>query len=127
MLLLALRHWPALRLPPLFDDGYVSAAISVVLLAIVLVLAHRLERAIKRAESAARLQQQVLDALQAGLVLFDANSRIVFSNQSFLRQYASLGAAASPGATYGNSCARWWPTAWRPTQPARKRRGSRAA
>ena len=100
LLLLALRHWPALRLPPLFDDGYLSAAISVVLLAIVLVLAYRLERAIKRAQSAARLQQQVLDALQAGLVLFDANSRIVFSNQSFLRQYASLGAAASPGATY---------------------------
>ena len=100
LLLLALRHWPVLSLPPLFDDGYFSVAISVVLLAIVLVLAHRLERAIKRAQSAARLQQQVLDALQAGLVLFDANSRIVFSNQSFLRQYASLGAAASPGATY---------------------------
>ena len=100
LLLLALKHWPALRLPPLFDDGYFSAAISVVLLAIVLVLAHRLERAIRRAQSAARLQQQVLDALQAGLVLFDANSRIVFSNQSFLRLYASLGAAASPGATY---------------------------
>ena len=100
LLLLALTHWPALRLPPLFDHGYFSAAIPVVLLAIVLVLAHRLERAIKRAQSAARLQQQVLDALQAGLVLFDANSRIVFSNQSFLRQYASLGAAASPGATY---------------------------
>ena len=73
LLLLALRHWPGLSLPTLFDDGYFSVAISVLLLAIVLVLARRLARALDRAESAARLQQQVLDALEAGLVLFDAN------------------------------------------------------
>ena len=100
LLLLALRHWPGWSLPTLFDDGYFSAAISVVLLAIVLVLARRLARALDRAESAARLQQQVLDALEAGLVLFDANGRIVFCNRHFLRLYANLGAAASPGATY---------------------------
>ena len=100
LLLLALRHWPVLSLPTLFYDGYFSAAISVLLLAIVLVLGGRLARALHRAESAARLQQEVLDALEAGLVLFDANGCIVFCNRHFLRLYGSLGAAALPGATY---------------------------
>lgn|GEM_PF-843429 len=100
LLLLALKLWPGLSLPTLFDPGYFSVVVSVVLLAIVLVLAHRLARALDRAESAARLQQQVLDALQAGLVLFDSDGRIVFCNQHFLRVYASLGAAALPGASY---------------------------
>jgi PAS domain-containing protein len=45
-------------------------------------------------------QQQVLDALEAGLVLFDAGGRIVFCNRHFLRVYAALGDAASPGASY---------------------------
>ena len=100
LLLLALRHWPGLSLPTLFDDGYFSVAISVLLLAIVLVLGRRLARALDRAESAAWLQQEVLDALEAGLVLFDANRRIVFCNRHFLRLYGSLGTAALPGATY---------------------------
>jgi diguanylate cyclase (GGDEF)-like protein len=100
LLLLALRHWLGLSLPTVVDDGYFSVAISVLLLAIVLVMARRLVRALDRAESAARLQQQVLDALEAGLVLFDAAGRIVFCNQHFHRLYASLGAAAAPGATY---------------------------
>jgi diguanylate cyclase (GGDEF)-like protein len=100
LLLLALRHWPVLSLPTLFYDGYFSAAISVLLLAIVLVLGGRLARALHRAESAARLQQEVLDALEAGLVLFDANGCIVFCNRHFLRLYGSLGTAALPGATY---------------------------
>jgi diguanylate cyclase (GGDEF)-like protein len=96
LLLMALRHWPGLGLPGLFGDGYFSVAISMVLLTLSLVLA----RALDRAESAARLQQQVLDALEAGLVLFDADGRIVFCNRHFLRVYAKLGAAALPGATY---------------------------
>ena len=96
VLLLALRNWPGSGLATLLDDGYFSVAIGVVLLAIVLVLARRLSRALDTAESAARLQQQVLDALEAGLVLFDAAGRIVFCNQHFLRSYASLGAAARP-------------------------------
>ena len=33
-------------------------------------------------------------------MLFDASGRIVFCNQHFLRSYASLGAAALPGASY---------------------------
>ena len=100
LLLLALRSWPGSGAATFLDDGYFSAAIGVVLLAIVLVLARRLARALDRAESAARQQQQVLDALEAGLVLFDASGRIVFCNQHFLRLYANLGAAALPGASY---------------------------
>ena len=100
VLLLALRNWPGSGLAKLLEDGYLSAAIGLVLLAIVLVLARRLSRALDAAESAARRQQQVLDALEAGLVLFDASGRIVFCNQHFLRSYASLGAAALPGASY---------------------------
>jgi diguanylate cyclase (GGDEF)-like protein len=100
LLLLMLRHRPGSSLPTLFVDGYFSVAISVVLLAIVLMLAHRLARALGRAESAARLQQQVLDGLEAGLVLFDAEGRIVFCNRHFFRLYASLGVAARPGTTY---------------------------
>ena len=100
LLLLALDRWPGLRLPRGLGGGYASAAVSMALLAIVIVLALRLVRALNRAETAARLQQQVLDALQAGLVLFDAGGRIVFCNEDFRRAYASLGAAGQPGATY---------------------------
>ena len=100
LLLLMLRHWPGSSLPTLFVEGYFSVVISVVLLSIVLMLAHRLARALGLAESAARLQQQVLDALEVGLVLFDADGRIAFCNRHFLRLYANLGAAALPGATY---------------------------
>ena len=100
LLMLSLRRWPGWSLPTWFDDGYVSVAISVVLLVIVLTLARRLAGALDRAESAARRQQQVLDALEAGLVLFDADGRIVFCNRHFLRAYAALGDAASPGASY---------------------------
>jgi len=95
-LLLLIGHWPGLTLPKWLENGDFSAAVSVMLLAIVLVLA----RALDRAESLARPQQLVLDALDAGLVLFDANGRIVFCNRHFLRLYANLGAAALPGATY---------------------------
>jgi len=100
LLLLALRHWPGSSLPTIFGDGYVSVAISVALLTLVLVLSRRLARALDRAESAVQLQQQVLDVLEAGLVLFDAAGRIVFCNRHFHRLYSSLGAAAAPGATY---------------------------
>src|SRR6188508_1384884 len=89
LLMLSLRRWPGWSLPTWFDDGYVSVAISVVLLVIVLTLARRLAGALDRAESAARRQQQVLDALEAGLVLFDADGRIVFCNRHFLRAYAA--------------------------------------
>ena len=95
-LLLLIGHWPGSSLPTWFDESDFSAAVSVVLLAIVLGLA----RALDRAESLARPQQQVLDALKAGLVLFDANGRIVFCNQHFLHLYADLGADVRPGATY---------------------------
>jgi len=95
-LLLLIGHWPGSSLPSGFDRGYFGAAVSVMLLAIVLILA----RALDRTESSARPQQQVLDALEAGLVLFDAYGRIVFCNRHFLRLYADLGAAALPGATY---------------------------
>jgi diguanylate cyclase (GGDEF)-like protein len=100
VLLLVLRNWPGSGLATLLDDGYFGVAIGVVLLAIVLVLARRLARALDKAELAARQQQQVLDALEAGLVLFDASGRIVFCNQHFARLYANLGAAALPGASY---------------------------
>jgi len=100
LLLLALSHWPGPSLPKVLADDYLSVAISLVLLAIVLVLARRLARALDQAESAARLQQQVLDALEAGLVLFDADGRIVFCNRHFRTLYSSLGSAASPGASY---------------------------
>ena len=85
LLLLALRHWPGSSLPTIFGDGYVSVAISVALLTLVLVLSRRLARALDRAESAVQLQQQVLDVLEAGLVLFDAAGRIVFCNRHFHR------------------------------------------
>jgi diguanylate cyclase (GGDEF)-like protein len=98
--LLVLNRWPRVALPPWLTGGYFSVAVSVALLVIVAVLAHRLVRALDRAEAAARQQQQVLDALQAGLVLFDAGGRIVFCNEHFQRSYAALGAAARPGATY---------------------------
>ena len=98
--LLVLNRWPSVALPPWLTGGWVSVAVSVALLAIVAVLAHRLVRALDRAEGAARQQQQVLDALQAGLVLFDTGGRIVFCNAHFQRSYAGLGAAAQPGATY---------------------------
>ena len=100
VLLLTLRNWPDSGLARWLEDGYFSVALGLVLLAIVLVLARRLEGALDSAELAARQQQQVLDALEAGLVLFDASGRIVFCNQHFLRSYASLGAAALPGASY---------------------------
>jgi diguanylate cyclase (GGDEF)-like protein len=100
LLMKALRHWPGLGLPAFLDDAYLSVAIPVLLLAIVLLLNGRLARLLDRAEAAARLQQQVLDALEAGLVLFDANGRIVFCNRHFLRLYGNLGAAARPGASY---------------------------
>jgi len=100
VLLLALNLWPGLHVPRWLAGGYLSVAVSLALLAIVCVLAHRLVRALDRAESAARLQQQVLDALQAGLVLFDSGGRIVFCNEHFRHAYAALGAAAQPGATY---------------------------
>ena len=82
VLLLALRNWPGSGLATLLEDGYLSAAIGLVLLAIVLVLARRLSRALDAAELAARQQQQVLDALEAGLVLFDASGRIVSTSIS---------------------------------------------
>ncbi|HSW23053.1 MAG TPA: PAS-domain containing protein, partial [Burkholderiaceae bacterium] len=100
LLVLALKLWPGMRLPQWLGSGHFSAAVSVALLAIVLVLAYRLVHALRTAEAAARLQQQALDALQAGIVLFDAGGRIVFCNEDFRRAYAGLGAAGQPGATY---------------------------
>ena len=100
LLLLVLRHWPSPNRPTFFGEDYLSVAISIALLAIVLVLSRRLTHALDRAESAVRLQQQVLDVLQAGLVLFDASGRILFCNRHFRGLYASLGAAAAPGASY---------------------------
>jgi diguanylate cyclase (GGDEF)-like protein len=98
--LLVLRLSPGLPAPPWLDAGPVGVAISAALLALVLVLARRLVRALGLAEAAARQQQQVLDALQAGVVLFNADGRIAFCNEEFRRSYAALGAAAQPGATY---------------------------
>jgi diguanylate cyclase (GGDEF)-like protein len=100
LLLLAMRPWPEPGPAPWLQDRYLSAGISVVLLAIVLMLGTRLRRALGRAEAAARQQQQVLDALEAGVVLFDARGRMVFCNQHFQRLYASLGADSSPGVSY---------------------------
>ena len=67
-LLLVMGHWQGLSLPTWFDERHFSVAVSVILLAIVLVLA----RALDRSESLGRPEQQVLDAIEAGLVLFDA-------------------------------------------------------
>jgi len=79
--------------------GLVMAA-SLALLAAMLAMIFGLGRALARAEAASRMREHVLDALQAGIALFDASGRIVFTNQEFRRAYAGLGAAAQPGATY---------------------------
>jgi len=81
LLVLALKPWPSVRLPPWLGSGHFSAAVSVVLLAIVLVLAYRLARALRTAQAAAHLQQQALDALQAAIALFDSGGRIVCCNE----------------------------------------------
>jgi diguanylate cyclase (GGDEF)-like protein len=100
LLLPVLNLWSGLQVPQWLDGGLFSVAVSAALLVIVGALGLRLVRALDHAVTAARLQQQVLDALQAGLVLFDAGGRIVFCNEHFRRAYAALGAAGQPGATY---------------------------
>ncbi|MCW5660874.1 MAG: diguanylate cyclase [Burkholderiaceae bacterium] len=100
LLLLALRLAGLLQPEQALGARLFSAAVSVLLLAAVLITTRRLERSLARSETASRQQQQVFDALGAGIVLFDAQHRIVLCNENFRRTYARLGAAAQPGATY---------------------------
>jgi len=100
LVLLVPRLWPSQPALPSAGGGHLLIAASLSLLAAVLLMIFGLTRVLARAEAASRLREHVLDALQAGIVLFDAAGRIVFSNQEFRRAYAGLGAAAQPGATY---------------------------
>jgi diguanylate cyclase (GGDEF)-like protein len=100
LLLLALRLGGLLQPGEALGAPLFSAAVSVVLLAAVLVTTRRLHRALAESEAASQQRQQAFDALGAGIVLFDAGHRIVLCNQDFRRTYGRLGAAAQPGATY---------------------------
>lgn len=99
LLLLALRLGSGLPELPL-PAGRVFAAVSVMLLAIVVLLVRRLGGALAETQATARQRQQAFDALDAGIVLFDAQRRIVLCNEQFRRDYARVGRAALPGASY---------------------------
>src|SRR5512134_2419805 len=72
LLLLALRLAGMLQPEQALGARLFSAAVSVALLAAVLITTRRLDRALGESEAASRQQQQVFDALDAGIVLFDA-------------------------------------------------------
>jgi len=101
LVLLGLRLWPGLLSPlQLLGGRLVSALVSIVLLAVVLLLVRRVEQLLQSAEDDARRQREVLDALQAGIVLFGRDGRIELTNNFVDDNYRALGAASRPGASY---------------------------
>jgi diguanylate cyclase (GGDEF)-like protein len=74
--------------------------VAVVLVATSLVIARRTDRISIDAGAAALRQRHVFDALDLGVVLFDADRRIVLFNEHFGHVYASLGDAVRAGVTY---------------------------
>lgn len=106
-------------------EEYLSVAISVALLSIVLVLSRRLAHALDQAESAVRLRQQVLEdqrreleqaqqelarsrrrledaieALPAGFELYDADDRLTMVNRTNLAMYPQLADLAEQRPTF---------------------------
>jgi len=116
-LLLVMGHWPGPSLPTWFDERRFSVAVSLMLLAIVLVLA----RALDRSQSLARPEQQVLDAIEAasrdaeqarerlaaaidalpaGFELYDAEDRLMMVNRMNLEMYPLLAELADQQPTF---------------------------
>jgi diguanylate cyclase (GGDEF)-like protein len=60
-------------------------------------LSMRLARERAQAQQSARLHQATLDAMQAGIVLYDADDRLVLCNDDFRRLYGALAPLLVPG------------------------------
>lgn len=58
---------------------------------------HRQRAELARAQ---RLQREVLEAVDAAIVLWDADDRLVFWNKAFAQQYAAIADRLEPGVTF---------------------------